>query len=259
MHLLWTFIGQSRMYMVFGGLMEAIPGALLLFRRTSTVGLLGAATVLLNVVMLNFGYDVPVKLYSVHLLLMALFLLLPDAWPMWSFLVERKEAALTGVWVPRWERKPLRMGAYVLQGLVVVSALYGVVWSTYKQTRVTGGLGPLQGVYAVDEAEGFGVDAHWVQAFFEDYYGQHYLGLVGPDKKVQQFPVTYDVTAKTMGITDKESPASFRWNKDAAGKLTLTGNFKGSPASMNLHRTSPEVFALNARGFRWVTEQPFNH
>lgn len=31
-----------------------------------------------NVVALNFFYDVPVKLYSSHLLLMAVFLLLPD-------------------------------------------------------------------------------------------------------------------------------------------------------------------------------------
>jgi hypothetical protein len=35
--------------------------------------------VLSNVVALNFSYDVPVKLFSSHLLGMALFLLIPDA------------------------------------------------------------------------------------------------------------------------------------------------------------------------------------
>jgi len=48
-------------------------GMLLLFRRTVTLGAIASAAALLNIVLLNFCYDVPVKLYSAHLLLMALF------------------------------------------------------------------------------------------------------------------------------------------------------------------------------------------
>jgi hypothetical protein len=259
MHLLWTFIGQSRTYMIFGGLMEAIPGALLLFRRTSTVGLLGSAAVLLNVVMMNFAYDVPVKLYSLHLLLMTLFLLLPDIRPMWQFLMERKEASLTGVWVPRWDRRSLRIGGYVLQTLVVVGTLYNLVWINYQQTRVRSPAGPLKGMYAVSEAKGVAGNARWAQVFFEDHRGEHFLGLVGPDKKPRRYVVTYDVAAQTMRITDRDAPASFHWSKNEAGTLVLSGSFKGELASMNLLRTSPETFTLNSRGFHWVTEYPFNH
>jgi hypothetical protein len=259
MHLLWTFMGQSRSYMMFGGLMEAIPGVLMLFRRTSTVGLLGASAVLANVVMLNFSYDVAVKLYSVHLLLIALFLLLPDAQPIWRFLAERKEASLTGVWVPRFERKPLRVGAHVLQGLVVVVALYMVVSSSYEQAAMRANVGPIQGVYEVKRASGFGEDAHWIQVFFDDRYGQHYLGLIGADKNPQRFAVAYDLKSQTMRLTDKDSPATFHWNEGADGELTLMGTFKGSPTSMDLQRTSPKTFALNSRGFHWVTEQSYNH
>ncbi len=259
MHLLWTFMGQSRPYMMFGGLMEVVPGVLLLFRRTSTVGLLGAAAVLLNVVMLNFSYDVPVKLYSGHLLLMSLFLLLPDARPIWNFLVERKEASLTGVWVPRFERKPLRIGAHVLQGLVVVGALIFVIWTSYAETQTRANVGPLQGVYAVDAVKGFGTDARWTQAFFDDRYGQHYFGLIGPDKKPIKFPVTYDLTTQTMRINDEKSAASFQWSKDASGELNFVGAFRGETASLHLRQTSPETFALNTRGFHWVTEDSYNH
>ena len=255
MHLLWTFIGQSRPYMLFGGLMEALPGALLLFRRTSTVGLLVAIAVLANVVMLNFAYDVPVKLYSTHLLLMALFLLLPDARPVWRFLVERREATLTGVWIPRWERRPLRIGGYVLQGLVVVSVLYSIVWGVYQMTRPA----PLEGTYAVDRTKGFDGDTAWVQANFESGGGQHYIGLVGPDKKVTASPVTYDLKTQTMGVTNKDLPASLHWSKGGAGELTLTGTYRGASVSMNLHRTSPKAFALNQSGFHWVAERANNY
>jgi len=259
MHLLWTFMGQSRPYTIFGGLMEAIPGALLLFRRTSTVGLLGAVAVLLNVTMLNLSYDVPVKLYSIHLLLMALFLLLPDAVPLWKFLVQRREASLAGVWLPRWEQRPLRIGAYVLQGLIVLSALYSVAWSSFRETRPTGAAAPLQGVYAIDEAEGFIQDAHWVQAFFEDRRGQCYLGFVGPYKMQTWFAATYDPATHTIHLADKDSPASFHWTEDSQGELTLSGSLKNKPASIKLHRMSPQIFQLNARGFHWVTEVPYNH
>ncbi len=85
MGLLWTFMGASTAYTLFTGLVEVMGGLLLLFRRTTTLGALIGAGALLNIVMLNFCYDVPVKLYSVHLLVMALFLLLPDVRALWNF------------------------------------------------------------------------------------------------------------------------------------------------------------------------------
>ena len=54
-------------YIIFSGLAEVTGATLLLFRRTATLGAMTSAAVLLNVVMLNFCYDVPVKLYSLNL------------------------------------------------------------------------------------------------------------------------------------------------------------------------------------------------
>src|SRR5439155_23903336 len=79
MGLLWTFMGASKPYVMFSGLTEAAGGLLLLFRRTSLLGGLLSAAVLTNVVLMNFCYDVPVKLYSARLLLMALFVVAPHA------------------------------------------------------------------------------------------------------------------------------------------------------------------------------------
>lgn len=79
MNVLWAFMGASRPFTVFAGLGEVLGGVLLAFRRTATLGALISAGVLLNVVLMNFCYDVPVKLYSSHLFLMALTILLPNA------------------------------------------------------------------------------------------------------------------------------------------------------------------------------------
>ena len=109
MGLLWNFMGYSTPYIIFSGLAEVTGATLLLFRRTATLGAMTSAAVLLNIVTLNFCYDVPVKLYSVHLELMSLFLLLPDAPALWRFFVLHQPAAPHGLWVARFQRRWLRI------------------------------------------------------------------------------------------------------------------------------------------------------
>jgi hypothetical protein len=78
MGLLWRFMQFSSEYVMFAGVLEALAALLLLFRNTSMLGALLATAVMTNVVMLNFCYDVPVKLYSSHLLLSGVFLVIPE-------------------------------------------------------------------------------------------------------------------------------------------------------------------------------------
>jgi len=51
----------------FRGLWRRFAGLLLLNRRTITLGLLVAAGVFTNVVLLNLSYDIPVKIFSIHI------------------------------------------------------------------------------------------------------------------------------------------------------------------------------------------------
>ena len=62
MGLLWTFMGASRSYSFFGGATELLAGMLLVVPRLATLGALVCIGVMSNVLMLNLGYDVPVKL-----------------------------------------------------------------------------------------------------------------------------------------------------------------------------------------------------
>src|SRR5215471_16070809 len=79
MRLLWHFMGTSTAYEVFCGLIEVFGGVLLLSRRTTTLGALVLAGGLTNVAVLNFGYDVGVRLNATIYVFMALVLLAPEA------------------------------------------------------------------------------------------------------------------------------------------------------------------------------------
>lgn len=78
MGLLWTFMGYSKGYTMFTGALEFIGGLFLFSRKTLTLGALISFGVMANVMMLNYCYDVPVKLLSTHMVMMALYLISTD-------------------------------------------------------------------------------------------------------------------------------------------------------------------------------------
>lgn len=75
--LFWSSMGTSSSYNTFMGLSEVIPALLLLHQRTRLLGALIALGVLINVMAINIGFDITVKLLSSYLVIVAAFVLLP--------------------------------------------------------------------------------------------------------------------------------------------------------------------------------------
>ena len=89
----WLYIGYSEPYQVFSGLLEFTVGMLLLYRRTVTLGLVVGLGVYINVLMMNLCYNIPVKLFSIHLVLMCLYLLARDGRRLANFFIFNRPAA----------------------------------------------------------------------------------------------------------------------------------------------------------------------
>jgi hypothetical protein len=98
MKLLWHTTGYSAGYQKFSGLMEFMVGVLLMYRRTVTLGVLLALGVYINVFLLNLSYDIPIKIFSFHLVLMCLFLLIMDSKRLFNFFIFNKPAAQSVVY-----------------------------------------------------------------------------------------------------------------------------------------------------------------
>jgi hypothetical protein len=75
--LYWSTMGVSRSYNIFLGMVEIAPAILLLFKKTRTIGAIIAMAVLMNIVAINFSFDISVKMFSTILLLLSIYL----AWP----------------------------------------------------------------------------------------------------------------------------------------------------------------------------------
>src|SRR5262249_8721741 len=107
----------------------------------------------LNVVVLNFCYDVPVKLYSSNLLLMAVFLMTPDWGKLFSFLVLNRPAGQAAGFGPFFEKRSWRIGAMVVKfWLIAFMVGQNLVrnYETYQSAVVHPDRPPLYGTYQVE-------------------------------------------------------------------------------------------------------------
>jgi hypothetical protein len=127
MGLLWNFMGASRAYNAFAGGSEMLAGLLLLVPGLTTLGALLAIAVMSNVFMLNMCYDVPVKLFSLHLLLMAVFLVAPDLRRLADLFVFKRKVELSPtppLFHRTWLNRSLIAAQLMFALAITVSCLY---------------------------------------------------------------------------------------------------------------------------------------
>lgn len=125
-HMFRAFMGISKSYKFFSGLIELIPGLLLLFRRTSTLGSLIAFPVFINVLMLNIGYDIWLKLLIFHLILFSIFILIPDLKKMVQIFILKQNTSLTSV-PSLIENKNLKWLQYTLKFSLIGIVVYMLI------------------------------------------------------------------------------------------------------------------------------------
>jgi hypothetical protein len=77
--LFWTSMGTSKLYNTITGSIEVLAALLLFFKRTRLAGILLTIIALLQVALINFSFDISVKLFSSLLLCISFYLFQPYA------------------------------------------------------------------------------------------------------------------------------------------------------------------------------------
>jgi uncharacterized membrane protein YphA (DoxX/SURF4 family) len=263
MGLLWTFMGYSAPYTVFAGLLEAIGGVLLLWRRTTTVGALVAAAVMFNVAMLNLCYDVPVKLYSLQLFIMALAIAAPRARAVLAVLLGGAAPE-----VPARARMSLRSERARL--IVKLAILALMAWRVYgTMSEQAGGDArkhELQDAWVVDSfmidgVEGTATDPlRWQKLAFNP--GSIAIMPIVGDREIFGLKVDADNREITVRVRDpknkdaKLDPEIWKYRRPTPDHLEIDGVHHGKRFHAAAHLAPAPL--LLTRGFRWINEAPFN-
>ncbi len=270
MNLVWTFMGASRPYTFFAGAAEVIAGLLLLWRRTSTLGAIASAGVMLHVVLLNMCYDVPVKILSTHLFLMAVFLLLHDTQRLWKVLF-KQEACERVDPGPFYSRQSWIWTHRVVKGVMLIWLVAVPAWQRiqleYLSPVATAEKLALYGTY---EVQSFLVNGNDQPLATEYPYRWQYVSFHAPPRfnpQAQSFasiqtlngppvysPVVIDADKQFVEFTTGNTAGKYTFQIETDELMILTGD----KTRIVLKRLRREDFLLINRGFRWVNEYPFN-
>lgn len=268
MGLAWTFLGASSAYQIFGGLSELVGGYLLFWRRTSLLGALLGAGVMMNVMAINYFYDVPVKLFSSHLLLVAVFIAAPDL-PrlvgLFGFNLPTAAARDRPFWATTGKRRLGVMGAHLLLIAFITTVN---ISSNLTRARTNGYLmqeSPLKGIYRVESFRQGGLtdreneDARrWVRVGINPPAVMTIQRATG---EAIRMLLALDEPGGTLSVYDRggappEEP-QFLFTLVGSDLVRLEGDFEGVETVMLLRRSDDSTL-LTGREYHWINEYPFN-
>jgi hypothetical protein len=267
MGVLWSSIGASQSYEIFAGCAETLGGILLLAPRTVTLGALICLADMTQVFMLNMTYDVPVKLFSFHLILFSLFLLAPEANRLLGFFFTDRAIGPS-------QQAPLFRSLRANRVAVAIQVAFGLylvgmgIYSGMDAWKTYGGARPKSALYGIWNVDEMSVDGQLRPALFTDHDRWRRVvfdfatstSFQRPDDTFTGFSSTIAEKDSTLTLTkpaDKNWKASFHYSRPAPDQLVLNGSMDGHQVQMKLKLLDRDKFTLVNRGFHWINEYPF--
>lgn len=268
MGLAWTFLGFSKGYNIFMGVAE-ILAVLLLFRRTLTLGAIITLMTIINVMAINFFFDVPVKILSTHLVMMTLFLLAYNFEELLQFFFTKKPVSLPLIEKPSFNKNTNRL-FLIIKILLLFYVLPYSFYQTLKSKEMYYGSDSesyLKGFYEVQK---FKINdsikrnttynlKRWKYLMIDS---KEYALIKNDDDKNQWFKMKTDSLKKEIILQNyRDTLQVFNLNyKEKDSVFYLKGTIKKDSIFIKFKRTRDykKKFLLTNRGFHWINEYPFN-
>jgi uncharacterized membrane protein YphA (DoxX/SURF4 family) len=268
MGVLWYSIGASPAYEIFAGCAEVLAGILLVIPRTTTVGALVCLADAVEVFMLNMAYDVPVKLYSFHLILMAIFLLAPDLPRLADFFFRHRpvEASAEPPLFPSRRANHIAAAVQILFGACLLGANAYNSWTGWHTYGRGAPKPPLYGIWNVDQVSVDGeirpplLTDHdrWRRAIFDR---SDSVALQRMDDSFVYYHAAINLKDRSISLSkggDKNWKAKWAFERVNPDQLILNGDMDAHKIQMRLSLVDWNQFLLVNRGFHWIQEYPFN-
>jgi hypothetical protein len=268
MGILWSSIGAFPAYEIFCGCAEVSGGLLLAIPRTTTLGALVCLAEMIQIFTLNMTYDVPVKLFSFHLILLSLFLLAPDLQRLINFFFLNRTtppASQTQLFSTRRANR-IALTLQILFGIWLVGMNAYGDWQAWYIQVGSRPKSPLYGIWEVDQQTIDGQlrspllndNGRWRRVIFESPGRVTFQRI---DDSFARHGVTINLKDKTLALdddVDKNWKADFTFARAAPDQLTLDGNMDGHETHLKLRLVDRNKFLLVNRRFHWIQEHPFN-
>lgn len=266
MGLLWRFMGYSEPYSIFTGLVEVLVGGLLLFRKTKILGACLSFVVMIQVFMLNMSFDVPVKLYSFHLILITLIILYPNLGKLMDFLIKSKQPKPFKL-QPYFKRQSHNRVLQLLKSILIISVLLHLITDDIAKRENYGKRAKTNALYGIYEVEVFILNNDTMAISRSNPKVWDRLIIDKRDAAVDKMNrgrVGMQMTLDTLNsqlilkaYLDKNDTYDFNF-KRIENRLILSGKSNNDSVRVELNRKNKESYFLEKRGFNWINEYPMN-
>ncbi|MFA4084901.1 DoxX family protein [Mycobacteroides salmoniphilum] len=270
---LWLQVGSSHPYEMTLGAVEVVAGLLLFVPRTAVLGAVLSLASMAQVFLMNMTFDVPVKLLSLHLLLLCLVLLTPYLGRLANVFVRQRSCDPLTQPPLFTDNRRNRLAAWAQVVIGIWVALGGVYdgWVTWHEY---GGGSPKSELYGMWSVQGFFVDGTFVPPYATDRNRWQTIVFDQPGAATYQrmngelVPVLAEfrdghvrltnTSGSTGGKVGAQPPfADLTYSQPNVDTLLLGGRMLQQPVTIMLKRVDPQSFPLRSRGFHWVQEYPF--
>lgn len=268
MGVLWVSIGASPAYERFAGCAELAAAVCLFIPQLSLVGALILLADSIQIFALNMTYDVPVKLFSFHLILISLVLIAPEGRRLLNVLVQNRPTPASAQ-PPLFQGDGARRLAIAGQIIFAIYLIGMSAWSARQAWYTYGGGAPKPALYGIWEVNSMTIDGVERPALLTD--SEQVRRVIVPNARqivFQRMDNTFmfylapiDNGAKMIVLSRTDDPKwSARLSVDHpdAAHLSLDGEMDGRQIRLSLQLADHGRMRLLNRGFNWVQEYPFN-
>lgn len=259
MGLAWVFMGHSMVYNIFLGSLEILGGLLLLYRRTSTLGSILILGIMMNVAIMNLTYDIPVKLFSIHLILMAFILLVANGKRVLNFFL-KNEATEKLLYINYIKNKSFLKVIHFIKKTLIILVFILVILQCFINFKATEQLRSNSEMRGIWETKAFIKQNDKLAPLLTDSFRWKYL-IIDYKKKavVKKMNDTierysFEENTETKEIIFKSPTDSvaqkFTYSIPNSNELKL----KGDLLNISFKRIPISKFRLLNRKFHWVNE-----
>jgi hypothetical protein len=267
--LFWSMMGASRNYTIFGGIMELLAAAALLFHRTRLAGAVLAVAVFGQVFAINLCFNISVKLLSGYFLLLALLIVVADASRAMVFFFDT--AAPIPQTSERWQ--PLQLlqksyyKSYILAKIILLSVLLAnglyPYWLSGNYDDDAQARPPLHGAYLVTKfvADGDTLPAlrgdslRWSRVFV---HRRDYFIVEMCDEGQRDYELVIDTTAQYFALQNQQLKADANYvfldYQLADSLIYLSGDWAGQTVWVELTPLPYRDLPILQPEFSWTID-----
>ena len=213
------------------------------------------------------SYDIPVKLFSFHLLLFGFFVFMQDWKRIFAVFFT------TATTIPRsfpyyFKKRELNIGLLAVKLCLISLFLYTNFARAIKMNNVRGPNAPKPALYGIYDITHFEKNQDTIPLLITDdnlwkrfiVQRKNYISAYQMDSKRVRFKLELDTLKKTLSMKkrrDTTDTYNFKYTlKDSI--LTLKGMHGKDTILIKAKQFDLKKFRLINRGFHWINERPYN-